>query len=198
MPGSKIGCGSRRGKEGVPQHSKENRARGELICLFFAITMPHVVRSPRLQNHEYRIAISVTVRQGSNYPHCTGERASERCLYRTVLLKIRLCLLCLCESPPGGRSGRESHSQFGVQARSSQDWWAPQPRGNLVRLSRPHPAPRSPGPHPPGAAPQVILTRTDSRPPNAAQRDGSTRRELGCRGDITCLRSFPNASSLSR
>lgn len=36
MPGSKIGYGGRRGKEGVPRPSQENGAKGELIHLFLS------------------------------------------------------------------------------------------------------------------------------------------------------------------
>lgn len=121
MPGSKIGCGSRRGEEGVPQHSQESRAEGELILLLLSSNAAHCTVS-LITKLFYRITVSKTIKQGQNRLHFTGKEVGLRVMltwhlpFKDPVLFVDACI----NHPWEEGQGRDSYCQLVVQTSNSQ------------------------------------------------------------------------------
>lgn len=94
MPGSKIGCGSRRWKKGVPQHFKESRAKREFILYFChhnaaCYTVFPLIRS-LLQNY---LLSNKWVKADLPTFYSQGDRVPQQCLYDAFLSKIWFCFV---------------------------------------------------------------------------------------------------------
>lgn len=95
MPDSKIGCGSRRWKKGVPQHSKESKAKGELIsyfchhnatCYTVSPLMKALLQNHLLHNQRARAELATSYSQGDG---------ASGCFCGAFFFKIWFCLFLL-------------------------------------------------------------------------------------------------------